>query len=138
MVPTRHEASLGVTHFLGLGQAEAGEGKTGRGGKTLLPLLVPHELPGMAPPLGKLPNYPPLPPLSYCCSSSTHSQLLSSQLASPLQHAPIWACQSRLVCVYSAFVSPAPAPSDHPTRSSTQGMLCGLLECSWVDSSIQW
>ena len=67
MVPTRHTASLGVTYFLGLGQVGGKGVKTGRGGRTLLPLLVSCELPGKVPSLGKLPNFPRLPPpLPHC------------------------------------------------------------------------
>lgn len=62
LVPTRHAASLGVTHFLGLGQEGAGEHKQEGEGEPPLPLLSPCELPGKRYVLWE--NYPsPSPPL---------------------------------------------------------------------------
>lgn len=116
LVPTRHAASLGVTHFLGLGQAEAGEYKLDGEGRPSFP-SCPSGAFWNGTSFGKITQFPPPPHpfLSHYHCSCTPSRLWSLQLASPLQHTPIRACRSWLICVYTQLLSPHP-PTDHPTQ----------------------
>lgn len=108
LVPTRHAASLRVTHFLGLGQAEAEEHKLEGEGRPSYPFLSLRIFLEWHLLSENYPTPPHHPLLSHCYSSCTPSRLLSLQLASPLQHTLIWACWSWHICVCTPLLSPHP------------------------------
>jgi len=81
LVPTRHAASLGVTHFLGLGQEGAGEHKQEREGEPRYLFLPLVSFLGKGTFFGKITHLPPHPyPLP---SSHYQSQVLPLPASCP-------------------------------------------------------